>query len=142
MSLALQESPVLNLEHFFCFSFNSCVITGLSFYIAYLAPILLVVTCNLIILAMILKALLKPSPIRKNNKMEGMAKVRIAAGISILMGSTWIIGLFAVYELTFTFQLLFCIFNSLQGFFIFIFYCLRNKDAQKEWLSAVGIERS
>ena len=56
-------------------------------------------------------------------------KVRMAAGLSVVMGTTWIVGLFAVGKLT----LIFCIFHSLQGFFIFIFYCTRVKDVREEW---------
>ena len=73
--------------------------------------------------------------------MDGIAKVRIAAGCSILMGLTWIIGLFAVADLKFAVQVLFCVFNSLQGFFIFVFYCARNQDVRKEWLSCCGCSK-
>ena len=37
------------------------------------------------------------------------------------------------------FQILFCIFNSLQGFFIFLFYAARNPDVRKEWLACCGV---
>ena len=73
--------------------------------------------------------------------MDWIAKVRIAAGCSILMGLTWVIGLFAVADLKFAVQVLFCVFNSLQGFFIFIFYCARNQDVRKEWLSCCGCSK-
>ena len=71
--------------------------------------------------------------------MDGKAKVRIAVSCSILMGLTWLIGLLAVENLKFTMQVLFCVLNSLQGFFIFIFYCARDNDVRKEWRRAFQV---
>merc|ERR1712180_20200 len=65
------------------------------------------------------------------------AKVRIALGCTVLLGITWVFGLFAVGQLTYTFQLLFCIFNSLQGFFIFLFYTVYSEVLRKN-TSATG----
>ena len=73
--------------------------------------------------------------------MSNITKIRIAAACSVLMGTTWIIGLFAVGVLTFAFQVIFCVLNSLQGFFIFVFYCARSKDVRKEWLRFLGMEQ-
>ena len=60
-------------------------------------------------------------------------QARIAFACATLLGITWVLGLLAIGEITYTFQLLFTIFNSLQGFFIFVFYTLMNKDVSKEW---------
>ena len=65
--------------------------------------------------------------------MEMSVKVRMAAALSVVMGTTWIIGLFAVGKLTLAFQIIFCVLNTLQGFFIFVFYCARIKDVRDEW---------
>lgn len=73
--------------------------------------------------------------------MSNITKIRIAAACSMLMGTTWIVGLFAVGVLTFTFQVIFCVLNSLQGFFIFVFYCARARDVRKEWLKFLGMEQ-
>ena len=61
-------------------------------------------------------------------------RIRIVAACSVLTGGTWILGVFAIGELTLTFQILFTIFNSLQGFFIFMFYCALSSDVRKEWI--------
>ena len=54
------------------------------------------------------------------------------SGVMFLFGLTW---LFAI--LTFSgsgaFQILFTVFNSLQGFFIFLFFCVFNKEAVESW---------
>ena len=114
------------------------MVTGTAFYVAYLLPILLVVVANLITMGFVIKSLKHSSQVSKDRKMSGLTMARIAAACSVLMGTTWIIGLFAVDVLTIPMQILFCIFNSFQGFFIFIFYCVRNKDAKKQWMETFG----
>ena len=62
-----------------------------------------------------------------------ISQARIAFACNVLLGITWIFALLAVGKATMYFQWLFCIFNSLQGFFIFVFYTLRNQDVKKSW---------
>ena len=45
----------------------------------------------------------------------------------VLLGLTWIFGLFYINEHTVIMAYLFTIFNSLQGLFIFIFHCVMNE---------------
>lgn len=62
-------------------------------------------------------------------------------GIMCLIGMTWIFGLFTFIRTTdnnnihasFAIQLLFNIFNSFQGFFLFIFLVLSREDARQAW---------
>ena len=114
------------------------MVTGTAFYVAYILPILLIVVGNLIVMGFVIKSLKKSSQVSKDKKMTGLTMARIGAACSVLMGTTWIIGLFAIDVLTVPMQILFCIFNSLQGFFIFIFYCARNKDAKRQWIEIFG----
>ena len=110
----------------------SCMVKDTPFYVGYLIPILIVIACNLVVLFMACQSLGKESNLQKSNRMKMVTKVRIIASLSVLMGSTWIFGLFAVGKLTLPFQIIFCALNSLQGFFIFTFYCARSKDVRKE----------
>ena len=48
------------------------------------------------------------------------------------MGLGWVFGVFAIEDASVVFQWLFTIFNSLQGFFIFVMHTLRNKEIQNE----------
>lgn len=52
--------------------------------------------------------------------------IRAAWILIILLGLTWIFGLFYVNQETIFMAYIFNILNSLQGFFIFIFHCLLN----------------
>jgi hypothetical protein len=56
-------------------------------------------------------------------------------GVMFLFGLTWLFGIltFSVDGLREAFQILFTIFNSFQGFFIFLFFCAFNKEALESW---------
>uniref|UniRef100_A0A674KAZ2 Adhesion G protein-coupled receptor D1 n=1 Tax=Terrapene triunguis TaxID=2587831 RepID=A0A674KAZ2_9SAUR len=47
-----------------------------------------------------------------------------------ILGSSWIFGVLAVNDHAIVFQYMFAIFNSLQGFFIFLFHCLLNSEVR------------
>ena len=52
-----------------------------------------------------------------------------------LFGLTWLFAIltFSVTGLRETFQILFVVFNSFQGFFIFLFVCVLNKEVLESW---------
>jgi hypothetical protein len=56
-------------------------------------------------------------------------------GVMALFGLTWLFAILtiSVPGLRETFQILFTIFNSFQGFFIFLFFCVLNKEARESW---------
>ena len=110
-----------------------CMVRGIPFYVAYLTPILVIAIGNFVVMIMSFKKIFHKSATGKASTMDAAKKLRIAAACTVIMGVTWVLGVFALGELTFTFQLLFTIFNSLQGLFIFIFYCALSQDVQKEW---------
>uniref|UniRef100_A0A8D1M9X0 Adhesion G protein-coupled receptor G2 n=1 Tax=Sus scrofa TaxID=9823 RepID=A0A8D1M9X0_PIG len=59
--------------------------------------------------------------------------LRSVAGITFLLGITWGFAFFAWGPVNVTFMYLFAIFNTLQGFFIFIFYCATKENVRKQW---------
>ncbi|XP_029639842.1 adhesion G protein-coupled receptor L2 isoform X2 [Octopus sinensis] len=63
--------------------------------------------------------------------------IRAAWILIILLGLTWIFGLFYVNQETLFMAYIFNILNSLQGFFIFIFHCLLNDKVRKEYKKAI-----
>ncbi|XP_071960614.1 adhesion G-protein coupled receptor G6-like isoform X2 [Antedon mediterranea] len=71
------------------------------------------------------------------DKMNELAvRVQNAIAIMMLLGLTWIFGFFAIDSseaVRDLFQLLFCVCNSLQGFFIFLLFCVRRKDVRNSW---------
>ncbi|XP_071959938.1 adhesion G-protein coupled receptor G6-like [Antedon mediterranea] len=63
-------------------------------------------------------------------------RLQNAIAVSVLLGLTWVFGFFAIDPDSTSrdvFQLLFCVFNSLQGLFIFLLFCVRQKDIRDAW---------
>ena len=123
------------------FCSSSCVVLGDSFYFSVFLPVALILFVNLVVLIMVMRSLTnkRNSRISSTKRRTGKAQARIALTFTTLLGLTWILALLTVGDLTYTFQLLFTIFNSLQGFFIFFFYTVMNKDVQKEWERVLNI---
>ncbi|XP_065678687.1 adhesion G-protein coupled receptor G4 isoform X2 [Hydra vulgaris] len=108
-----------------------CVVQGVPFYFAVLLPVCIALLSNIIILVLVQKGIALSSKLTEGHsskKNPGFTNVRIAFGFSILIGVTWLFAILAVGSFRNIFQWLFCIFNSLQGFFIFVFYTLRNSE--------------
>lgn len=76
-------------------------------------------------------------PLRRSQTAESQRLSRFLMALScfIVLGLTWIFGLFAIGSVRIVFQILFCIFASLTGFFIFILYILTSKTKRTYWNS-------
>ena len=75
---------------------------------------------------------------RKNENLSRKTIIRLMisiSGVMFLFGLTWLFAIltFSVPGLREIFQVLFTIFNSFQGFFIFLFFCVFNKEAVESW---------
>ena len=57
-------------------------------------------------------------------------RLRGAVGLLLLLGLTWLFAIFTVGEANIVFEYIFCMLNTLQGFFIFLVYCVANKDVR------------
>ncbi|XP_023696731.1 adhesion G-protein coupled receptor G6 isoform X4 [Paramormyrops kingsleyae] len=64
---------------------------------------------------------------------EVLRNLRSAVSLTFLLGMTWGFAFFAWGPVQLAFLYLFCIFNSLQGLFIFIFHCALKENVQKQW---------
>ncbi|XP_019639630.1 PREDICTED: uncharacterized protein LOC109481491 [Branchiostoma belcheri] len=119
-----------------------CWLQGNQLYYGFLLPAGLVLVFNTIVYIMVISKLSCGG--RTDGKVahprSGATKqnLRIAIAIMVLVGLTWIFGFFMISDGRIVFSYLFCIFNSLQGFFIFIFHCLRQKEVRNLWLKFCG----
>ena len=65
------------------------------------------------------------------------------SGIMTLLGLTWVLSIFTSVgtstnrDASFALQFLFVFFNSLQGFFLFVFFVILSADARNAWLSVL-----
>ena len=59
-------------------------------------------------------------------------------GITFLFGMSWVFGAFTISDASPVFNYLFVLFTSLQGFFIFIFFCVLGKEARELWITLLS----
>ena len=127
----------------FCLVFR-CMVYGYAFYIAVLIPVAVILFANTVTLTKIMYNLYQHGKIkaRKSSNSEEekgpmndaaliVSKTRIAFVCNVSFGIKWIFAILAVGQAAIHFQWLFCIFNSLHGVFIFVFYTLQNEDVKK-----------
>ncbi|XP_060084150.1 adhesion G-protein coupled receptor G6-like [Ylistrum balloti] len=113
-----------------------CWLNPIPFYGAFLAPVLLILVLNTIAFVLVTRQLfgMSSKKITKSDKSSTVSRLRGAVGVVILLGLTWVFAIFAVGGIGgIIIQYLFTILNSLQGLFIFIFYCFLHKEARKNW---------
>ncbi|XP_071797056.1 uncharacterized protein [Asterias amurensis] len=101
---------------------------GLAMYLGLLTPIALILLHNVITFILVMRSLLK---VKEASRSEQITKrLQNAVGISALMGLTWCFGFLAIEGATAIFQLLFCVFNSLQGVVVFVMFCARREEVR------------
>uniref|UniRef100_A0A8D2E0D6 Adhesion G-protein coupled receptor G2 n=1 Tax=Sciurus vulgaris TaxID=55149 RepID=A0A8D2E0D6_SCIVU len=89
-------------------------------------------------ISMFIVVLVQLCRIKKKKQLGAQRKtsiqdLRSIAGLTFLLGITWGFAFFAWGPVNITFMYLFAIFNTLQGFFIFIFYCVAKENVRKQW---------
>ncbi|XP_071944826.1 adhesion G-protein coupled receptor G2-like [Antedon mediterranea] len=115
-----------------------CFLAVTRMYYGVALPIAVTLLTNVVVFVMVLHSLSKLGNVAKQahkirKKRKGMYLLQNAVCISAVMGMTWLIGFFAIGSASEIVQLLFCILNSFQGFFIFVMYCFRSKDIRRFW---------
>ncbi len=112
-----------------------------AFWGAFLAPLLAVVLFNVVIFVCVIVVLIKHVKKTANLKNQSVSKndaIRLIfsiGGVMSLFGLTWLFAIltFSVTGLREAFQILFTIFNSFQGLFIFVFLCVMSSEVRDEW---------
>ncbi|KAM7374308.1 hypothetical protein PAMP_006974 [Pampus punctatissimus] len=107
----------------------------IAFYVAVVAYFCVIFLFNF---AMFIVVLVQLCRIKRQNPQNmqhrsTLQDVRSVSGITILLGLTWGFAFFAWGPLNLPFMYLFAIFNSLQGFFIFVFHCVVKENVRRQW---------
>lgn len=122
-------------------SLCSCFLSHVgAFWGAFLAPIFAIILFNAVLFACIIVVLVRhvrSRTLRTAGHVNYKDIVHTAFsmfGLMCLFGLTWLFAVFtfSVPGLRETFQLLFTIFNSLQGAFIFLFICVFSSEVRDE----------
>ncbi|TRY58665.1 hypothetical protein DNTS_028446 [Danionella cerebrum] len=100
---------------------------------AFVAPALFVIMVNIGILIAVTRIISRISA--ENYKVHGDANsvkltTKAVAVLLPILGISWVFGVLAVNDHSLLFQYMFAVFNSLQGFFIFLFHCLLNSEVR------------
>ncbi|KAK3755021.1 hypothetical protein QZH41_011054, partial [Actinostola sp. cb2023] len=102
--------------------------------ISWFGPVLAILAMNLVAFCFIIyKLSTRHIMLRMATKSKHIKNCWTAMAIMVLLGLTWLFGALAIADARIVFEYLFCIFNSLQGFFIFFFHCVRIKEVRNQW---------
>ncbi|KAJ8021739.1 Adhesion G-protein coupled receptor G4 [Holothuria leucospilota] len=111
----------------------------LNFFIVLLAPIAAILVFNVLCFLVIIYRINFRRPKvtmmqRDRRKLDVVTvKVKQALSVAILVGTSWVLGFFAITDGGYLFALLFCICNSLTGVFVFFVFCLFRKEVRGKW---------
>ena len=125
----------------------SCWMSLDAFYPAVMGPIVTIMLINFSLFLVVLKSVItasKSNGLRstQSSQLRTWYQFRMAICLFFLLGLTWIFDFLSVSDARTVFAYLFCVFNSLQGFVIFVFFVLREKNARRLWNEFVGSEDS
>ncbi|KAJ8040036.1 Adhesion G-protein coupled receptor G4 [Holothuria leucospilota] len=116
----------------YCFPKHSSYV----FYAAVLGIIGALVVVNSVIFALICWRLSCSGRAPSSNRSKTRhlrSRLQNAVAISVLLGLTWSFGFLSFGNMRLIFNALFCICNSLQGFAIFVLFCVRQKLIRHTW---------
>ena len=137
LGILLYDSKLYAHENDFCWMQLDAI------YYTVLAPIATILLFNIVIFIGVLKSVLclrMRAGIRTSQSVQTRSwyQFRMAVCIFFLLGLAWIFGFGVIITSNDTrkvFEYLFCIFNSLQGLVIFVFFVLRERNARKLWFN-------
>ncbi|XP_061691689.1 adhesion G-protein coupled receptor G6 isoform X2 [Syngnathoides biaculeatus] len=125
-----EAAAKMSSNYQFCWLQNDIV-----FYVAVVAFLLLVLLSNGSVFVVVLLKIRRMGVDRKTSSggRGALRELRAVAGLTVLLGLTWLIGFFSFGPGKVAMMYLFVIFNTLQGFFVFLFHCLMKEDVRKQW---------
>ena len=106
----------------------------MPFIVAFFTPVTVIIVGNIVAFCFIIRSLLTSgSKVTSSvQKASGFQQARQGIAIMVLLGLTWLFGILAINDAKIAFQYLFCIFNTLQGLFVFILFCILPTTIRKQ----------
>ncbi|XP_066910547.1 adhesion G protein-coupled receptor L4-like [Clytia hemisphaerica] len=118
---------------------HSCIMKGDIFIYSTIIPIACIILFNLIVFIMVMRKVhghfKTRASFQQNEDKQMWKRAKATMACMVLLGLTWSFGFMAVGDLRAPLQWLFCITNTLQGVFVFVFYVLLNDEVRKAWNS-------
>ncbi|XP_019570218.2 adhesion G-protein coupled receptor G4 [Rhinolophus sinicus] len=104
------------------------------FYISVVAYFCLIFLMNFSVFCTVLAQLNSmKSQIQKTRQKMILHDLKGTTSLTFLLGLTWGFAFFAWGPVRIIFLYLFAIFNTLQGFFIFVFHCMMKESVREQW---------
>ncbi|KAM7389251.1 hypothetical protein PAMP_023241 [Pampus punctatissimus] len=104
------------------------------FYVTVVAFIFLILLCNISVFIVVLIQIRQMQANKPTTNSRGsLNDLRTVASLTVLLGLTWSMGFFSFGPGRVVLMYLFSIFNTLQGFFVFLFHCLMKENVRKQW---------
>ncbi|KAF4082101.1 hypothetical protein AMELA_G00147870 [Ameiurus melas] len=107
----------------------------IAYYVAVVAYFCVVFILNLSMFIVVMVQLCRIKRQNRHNLQHRsiLQDLRSVLGLTVLLGLTWGFAFFAWGAVNLPFMYLFAIFNSLQGFFIFVLHCAVKENVRKQW---------
>ncbi|XP_030844489.1 adhesion G-protein coupled receptor G2-like [Strongylocentrotus purpuratus] len=112
---------------------------GPALYYGVLLIVALLLAANFTIFSIVMQRLSCRKSVADNktnqaSRGEMWRRVQNAVAISVLLGLTWLFGFLAIGGARVVFNILFLVLNSLQGFLVFLMFCVRQKEVREQWV--------
>ena len=105
------------------------------------APIFLLFVFNIYVFIAVVKVLIRLSKIKlkqTNSRWSTIAWLMISiVRVVVMLGLTWLFGALTAGEASTAFQYMFVIFNGFQGFFLFVHFCMFNRNVHELWIELI-----
>ncbi|XP_055034439.2 adhesion G-protein coupled receptor G4 [Misgurnus anguillicaudatus] len=106
----------------------------ITFYVTVVSFVILILICNIAVFIVVLVQIKKMRVNKPLSSRKGLLHdLRVVASLTFLLGLTWLPAFLAWGPAKTPLLYVFSILNSLQGFFIFLFYCLMKDNVRKQW---------
>nr|XP_046262818.1 adhesion G-protein coupled receptor G4 isoform X3 [Scatophagus argus] len=129
-SIAPEEAAVvLQSTEQFCWLQND-----VFFYVTVVVFVLLILLCNVSVFIVVLLQIrqMRANKVSENSR-SSLRDLKMVASLTVLLGLTWAMGFFSFGPGRVVLMYLFTIFNSFQGFCVFVFHCLMKENVRKQW---------
>lgn len=122
---------------------SMCYPTGYALYGGLLAPIGVIIVCNVLVFVSVIYNVLQ---VQMTNRSIVLAQLRVSSFLFFLLGLTWIFGFFSRGEgPSLLFAYLFCATATLQGLVLFVYFVLLEPGTRQMWTNDIrtvcGIRR-
>ncbi|XP_076444371.1 uncharacterized protein LOC143282567 [Babylonia areolata] len=112
-----------------------CWMSLTAFYYAFLAPIAVIVTINIVIYLLVVVSICRRPNLSSGGTSYTAISVRASVSCFVVLGLSWIFAFMAVGDAHLVFQYLFAVTTTFQGFLIFLLYTARDRDVRVFFMS-------